>query len=70
MPELKSRVELVTPALAREWLKLNTRNRPIRQAAVADLAKAIERGEWKVTHQGIGFDENGISWMANTGLRP
>lgn len=60
MPELKSRVELVTPALAREWLKLNTRNRPIRQAAVADLAKAIERGEWKVTHQGIGFDENGI----------
>ncbi|WP_405993756.1 hypothetical protein [Streptomyces sp. NBC_00986] len=26
---------------------------------VTHLARAIERGEWKLTHQGIAFDENG-----------
>lgn len=60
MADLESRVELITPSVASEWLKQNTKNRPLRQGAVADLARAIERGEWQVTHQGIGFDEEGV----------
>jgi hypothetical protein len=45
--------------LAAEWLKKNTLNRPLSRQTVTQLARAIERGEWKLTHQGIAFDEEG-----------
>lgn len=56
---MQSNITLVTPELALEWLGLNDRNRPMNKSFVAALAKAIERGEWQVTHQGIAFDEEG-----------
>jgi hypothetical protein len=46
---------LVTPALAAEWLKSNTRNRRASPDAVADLVAIIRGGRWRVTHQGIAF---------------
>ncbi|GKQ33652.1 hypothetical protein [Streptomyces sp. A012304] len=52
-------VRTVTPELAAEWLKKNTLNRPLSRQTVAQLSRAIERGEWKLTHQGIAFDEEG-----------
>ena len=39
------RVKL-TPDLAREWLKRNTRNRRVVQRRVDQLAHAMKRGEW------------------------
>ncbi|MGW7395216.1 hypothetical protein ACWGH7_01705 [Streptomyces cyaneofuscatus] len=49
----------VTPQLAEEWLKHNTLNRPLSRQTVAQIARAIEQGEWQLTHQGIAFDEGG-----------
>ncbi|WP_432048178.1 hypothetical protein [Streptomyces asiaticus] len=57
---MDTQVEEITPAKAREWLELNTRNRPLSQAFVNQLAQQIKRGEWQLTHQGIAFDEHGV----------
>lgn len=54
-----TRVETVTPALAAEWLKSNTRNRRVMDRMVASLAEAITDGHWRVTHQGIAFGADG-----------
>lgn len=36
----------VTPQMAAEWLLLNTRNRPIRRAAVVTYASDMANGDW------------------------
>ncbi|HEY8984942.1 MAG TPA: hypothetical protein VIU15_35880 [Streptomyces sp.] len=56
---MQSDVEVITPELARDWLLLNTQNRPLSKAFVQQIAQQIERGEWQLTHQGIAFDEDG-----------
>jgi hypothetical protein len=45
--------------MAREWLKQNHTNRPLRPNVVNNLHEAYGRGEWKVTHQGIAFASSG-----------
>lgn len=56
----KTKVVLVTPALAKEYLKKNrTNNRPLGQRTVQKYAAAMKRGEWELTHEGIGFDLHG-----------
>lgn len=50
---------LVTPAMARKWLRENDGNRPLRASVVAGLLAAYKRGEWKITHQGIAFSPSG-----------
>jgi hypothetical protein len=56
---VKTTLQIVTPERAREWLKKNTDNRRLRPFAVDELHGAWERGEWKVTHQGIAFSKSG-----------
>lgn len=56
---MKTELIYVTPKLAREWLKKNDSNRPLRPGVVERLHSAFERGEWKVTHQGIAFASSG-----------
>lgn len=56
---METRLTLVTPAMAREWLKRNTDNRPLRPGVVDGFMSAYTRGEWKVTHQGIAFSKEG-----------
>ncbi|WP_198284957.1 hypothetical protein [Saccharomonospora cyanea] len=47
--------------MAEKWLaEKNTNNRPLSSQTVTSLARAIERGEWQLTHQGIAFDEDGL----------
>lgn len=46
----------VTPAMAKEWLKGNQQNRPIRKSYVHALAQSMKRGEWAVTHQAIALN--------------
>lgn len=50
---------VVTPGLAREWLTANTGNRPIRDSHVRSLGDEMTAGQWKTTHQGIGFSKSG-----------
>lgn len=50
----------LTPQMARDLLAINSHNRPMRDGQVETLAGAIRRGEWKLTHQGIAIDENGV----------
>lgn len=56
---MKTELTLVTPKMAREWLKQNSNNRPLRLGVVNGFKNAYERGEWKVTHQGIAFGTSG-----------
>lgn len=51
---------LVTPKQARDWLKENAANRPLRPNVVEGFMNAYARGEWKVTHQGIAFSKEGV----------
>lgn len=51
--------EDVTPALAAEYLKKNTHNRPLNRARVGEYAEAMRAGRWHVSHQGIAFDAAG-----------
>src|SRR5438876_1801624 len=57
---MRSRVQTITPKKAQEYLEHNTTNRPLSQRTVRDFAQAMVRGEWRVTHQGIAFDTNGV----------
>ena len=56
---MKTELILVSPVMARMWLKQNTENRPLRAGVVENFRIAYERGEWKTTHQGIAFSRTG-----------
>lgn len=51
----------VTPQMAREWLAIDDgrQRRSIRRRTLARLGEAIDRGEWKLTHQPIAIDPTG-----------
>jgi hypothetical protein len=57
---VRSKVQSITPVKAEEWLLANTQNRPVSKKTVRAFAEAMRRGEWKVTHQGIAFDTDGV----------
>ncbi|MEU9796833.1 hypothetical protein AB0E27_40915 [Streptomyces sparsogenes] len=57
---MHTEVHTVTPELAEAWLAKNKKNRPLSRQSVIQLARAIERGEWRLTHQGIAFDEDDV----------
>lgn len=50
----------VTPRIARDWLKHNTSNRPMRPSHIENLRLSFERGEYVQTHQGVAFDASGV----------
>lgn len=50
---------LVTPDIAREWLKVNKINRKIRHAMVKYLADQIRAGRWEKIGDGIDFHYDG-----------
>lgn len=56
---MKTELRMVTPLLAREWLRANVDNRPLRPGVVEGFHIAFGRGEWKETHQGIAFSRSG-----------
>lgn len=53
---MKSYRTTVSPKQAAEWLKTNTRNRPITQRRVVDYAEQMKAGKWKLTGESIKFD--------------
>lgn len=50
---------MVTPVMARSWLLSNEENRQQRKGHVNSLKGIMGRGEWRPTHQGIAFADNG-----------
>jgi hypothetical protein len=57
---MKTQLMYITPKMAREMLEHNTENRPLRPGGVDNLRLLWQRGEWKVTHQGVAFSKDGI----------
>lgn len=52
-------LEIVTPAIAEEWLRRNTKNRNKKKLRISRYARDMEHGRWKITHHGIAFDQDG-----------
>lgn len=50
---------VITPEIAREWLKRNVHNRKLRPFMVAKYKRVMERGEWGYTGEPIKFDWDG-----------
>ena len=50
MPSHTSDIIEVTPEMATEWLKGNTKNRPINEEKVAEYAEKMRLGEWRERH--------------------
>lgn len=57
--QIKSEVVWVTPAMAEQWLKSNTRNRKAAQPTINAYAADMAAGRWELTNQGIAFYETG-----------
>ena len=55
----QSAVMEITPEIAKDLLLTSPGNRRIRSAYVQLLAAAMKRGDWMVTSQGIGIDNQG-----------
>lgn len=56
---IDTRVAVITPEIAKAWLEKNTINRPLRRTVVDTLRQAYERGEHRLTHQGLAFAKSG-----------
>ena len=57
--EPKSARIMVTPEIAREWLKDNEKNRPVSPNLVKNYARAIAEGRWKLNGETIKFSPSG-----------
>lgn len=51
----------MTPQIAEEWLKANTRNRPVKEAHVRHLAREMAAGRWK--ENGESIKRNGTALL-------
>ena len=54
----KTELLLVTPQVAAEMLKHNAGNRRLSMSRVNKYSQDMKLGNWKITHQGIAFDNN------------
>ena len=60
LADLTTKVMMVTPQLAQQWLNdHNFGNRKLRTSRVDIYAQAMRRGEWMLTGEAIIFDEKG-----------
>lgn len=57
--EIVTKIEKIGPATAKAYLESAAPNRKLNQRAVARYVHAMTSGGWRVTHQGIAFDEKG-----------
>ncbi len=52
-------VEMISPAIATEYLLKNSNNRPMNPRHVDYLCKEINKGAWEMTTDAIGFSKSG-----------
>lgn len=57
--QLISRVETITPVLAEEYLRHNTKNRQLRKNLVSFYAEQMKKGQWMLNGEAIIFNEQG-----------
>lgn len=59
---MRMEVETVTPAMAEAWLAsaAGLPQRHLTPGRVRQFASAMTRGQWRVTHQGIAIDPDGV----------
>lgn len=57
---MRSKIQKISPKRAETMLETNTANRPLSKPVVRSFAEVMRRGDWRVTHQGIAFDTNGV----------
>ena len=57
---MRASTETITPALAAEYLKANTNNRPCSARRIAEYADAMKRGEWMENGDAIRFSGDGV----------
>lgn len=55
-----TKIETITPDIAKQYLLTNTRNRRLRKTGVEKYARDMKAGRWMLTTDAIGFDENGV----------
>lgn len=55
-----TRVETITPEVAKVYLKFNKSNRPVIQSVVDKYARQMLDGEWKLNGEAICFSDGGI----------
>lgn len=55
-----TRVETITPDVAKVYLKFNKSNRPVIQSVVDKYARQMLDGEWKLNGEAICFSDGGI----------
>lgn len=57
---METKVVTVTPEMARQWLTVNMKGqRNVMKSTVHNYARQMRNGTWRLTHQGIAFDELG-----------
>lgn len=56
---METRIVTVTPEMATLWLERNKNNRNVLHERVKEYAQDMLTGKWRLTHQGIAFDETG-----------
>lgn len=60
MPEMTQVLETITPDRAKEYLRQNVGNRPIKMMKLNALMSDLRKGQFRLTHQGIAFDHHGV----------
>jgi hypothetical protein len=55
----KPEVMTITPEIAQEWTGLNTHNRPVRYARVAQLARDMAAGKWALNGESVKIATDG-----------
>lgn len=58
--QLITRVETITPVLAEEYLRRNTKNRQLRSNIVGYYASQMKNGQWMLNGEGIIFNEEDV----------
>lgn len=51
---------LITPGMAKEWLRANDKNRNLRTRVVSDFARDMLKGVWEYNGETIGFSWDGF----------
>lgn len=52
-------VMFITPEIAQQWTALNTRNRPVRYTKVAQYARDMKAGSWKLNGETVKIASDG-----------
>lgn len=58
-PQPDAEIVMVDPQLAETWLAKNTRNRNIKKTKIAQYARDMAAGNWKMTGEAIKFGRDG-----------